>query len=577
MAGFLAALFLAVMDSVFLIRLWGYHTMEYMQGVFFLVGIGAVSLPCSLLLHGSNLRKPKFLKIGVTALVAGGILLVSIARQNRDAVNWVLARAPHTAMLIQTLSQYTDRDGDGFSSWFGFGDCDDSNPAIHPVAIDWPDNGTDENCFGGDLASLTHPYFTLPVKVSPPQRKNQPRPKIAVLVIVDTLRADKVDDRIGPDSRTPTLSRINEVGVRFTRSYSQSNNTLESIPFFFQLGFRALPWNHSEWTLAHLLKAGGVRTAGVFQASVAEWWGSLGLGARLFDFDEVHRPDPTVRNFTLEEMAERAVRALTERDPERDLFLTVHYEALHDSFTQRMEGGRMIEQGLNLGEIVRLLDIEKMIRAMENRYRGILLGIDRTLSPIWEKAKALESEADVMFIVTSDHGEEFYEHGGLFHMGTLYDETVRIPLTVYATGEPARQVHDPVGSYRVPSTILRFFGYGGKHVALLNLLRHPPQPFPVFSYFSWRSRGDRRVYMTVEGDWKMIYQTVSGKVELYNLAEDPKERDNRRGDPETAGVESSLRERMDLLLFYMIYGDQFAFQHHVPLSAGPAIQVVPDP
>lgn len=577
MIGILIALFLAIMDSIFLIRLWGYHTMEYLQGVFLLIGIGAVSLPCTLLIHRTRLRSPFSMKICTAVLLLVGISFVIGSTQNRDVVDFVLARSPHAGMFIQTASQLTDRDGDGFSSWFHFGDCDDSNPNYHPGTIDWPGNGIDENCFGGDLTTLNNRYFTLPVKVSIPDRKNDRRPKVAILVIIDTLRADKIDYRTGPESLTPTLGQVAESSVRFSRAYSQSNNTLESVPFFFQLGFRALPWNHSDWTLAHFLKKGGIRTAGVFQASVAEWWGKLGLGAMLFDFDEIHRPDPTVRNFTLHQMSDRAVEVLSERDPNQDLFLIIYFEALHDSFTQRMEGGRMIQQGLNIGEIVRLLNIDGMVAAMENRYLNILSGIDRSLSPIWQMAKNLESVADVMFIVTSDHGEEFYEHGGLFHLGTLYDETTRIPMMFHVTGDPSREVTDPVGSYRIPSTILRFFGYGGKHVALLNVLRRPLTPFPVFSYFSWRDRGDRRVYMIVDGDWKMIYHSVTGNVELYNLATDPEEHDDLSGNPSHGNLEQSLREQMDQLLFFMIYGDQFAFQHKLRFSDTSEIKILPNP
>ena len=35
---------------------------------------------------------------------------------------------------------------------------------------------------------------------------------------------------------------------------------------------------------------------------------------------------------------------------------------------------------------------------------------------------------DTVVVVTSDHGEEFFEHGKKGHRNALYDESIRIPL-----------------------------------------------------------------------------------------------------------------------------------------------------
>ena len=40
----------------------------------------------------------------------------------------------------------------------------------------------------------------------------------------------------------------------------------------------------------------------------------------------------------------------------------------------------------------------------------------------------------MVFVVTSDHGEEFFEHGGFEHSRTLYDEMLRVPLLIKAPG-----------------------------------------------------------------------------------------------------------------------------------------------
>ena len=40
----------------------------------------------------------------------------------------------------------------------------------------------------------------------------------------------------------------------------------------------------------------------------------------------------------------------------------------------------------------------------------------------------------MVVVVTSDHGEEFFEHGGFEHNRTLYDEMLRVPLLIKSPG-----------------------------------------------------------------------------------------------------------------------------------------------
>ena len=44
----------------------------------------------------------------------------------------------------------------------------------------------------------------------------------------------------------------------------------------------------------------------------------------------------------------------------------------------------------------------------------------------WMKAEGAWD--DTLFVLTADHGEEFYEHGGWWHGITLYDEQIHVPL-----------------------------------------------------------------------------------------------------------------------------------------------------
>jgi arylsulfatase A-like enzyme len=79
-------------------------------------------------------------------------------------------------------------------------------------------------------------------------------------------------------------------------------------------------------------------------------------------------------------------------------------------------------------------------------------GIGRLLDAL----RRLDRYEDTIIVVTSDHGEEFREHGWLGHTRTLYQELVRVPLIVSAPGyrDEPRVVSDPVSLVSITPTIL---------------------------------------------------------------------------------------------------------------------------
>jgi arylsulfatase A-like enzyme len=62
-------------------------------------------------------------------------------------------------------------------------------------------------------------------------------------------------------------------------------------------------------------------------------------------------------------------------------------------------------------------------------------------------------------ILCSDHGEEFFEHGGLFHRSKLYDELLRVPLLIHLPGQKSCQiVSGRVGLIDLLPTIADYLG-----------------------------------------------------------------------------------------------------------------------
>ncbi|HSO32092.1 MAG TPA: sulfatase-like hydrolase/transferase [Labilithrix sp.] len=65
--------------------------------------------------------------------------------------------------------------------------------------------------------------------------------------------------------------------------------------------------------------------------------------------------------------------------------------------------------------------------AFHNHYRNSVLLQERTVSAFLRELRALPGWDDTVVLFVSDHGEQFRERGGLYHLHSLYEEEVRIP------------------------------------------------------------------------------------------------------------------------------------------------------
>jgi arylsulfatase A-like enzyme len=82
----------------------------------------------------------------------------------------------------------------------------------------------------------------------------------------------------------------------------------------------------------------------------------------------------------------------------------------------------------------------EMAERLAELYRGEIEYLDENFGKLLARLEADGLYDDTMIVLTSDHGEEFHEHGGFWHGLTLYDEQIRVPLLVkWAKGaeEPA--------------------------------------------------------------------------------------------------------------------------------------------
>jgi arylsulfatase A-like enzyme len=84
---------------------------------------------------------------------------------------------------------------------------------------------------------------------------------------------------------------------------------------------------------------------------------------------------------------------------------------------------------------------------------------DDMLRKLYATMRELGIADDTIVVLTSDHGEEFSEHGCIWHGEQLYDEVTRVPLMIQGPGVAAgKRVPEPVGLVDVMPTILGLVG-----------------------------------------------------------------------------------------------------------------------
>jgi arylsulfatase A-like enzyme len=135
-------------------------------------------------------------------------------------------------------------------------------------------------------------------------------------------------------------------------------------------------------------------------------------------------------------------------------------------------------------------------------------------------------------MITADHGEELFEHGLIGHGATVYEEVLRIPLIMRfpeRLGLAGLRLQTPADLLDIAPTILDIFGLGEadddlalEGQSLLPVLHGAPGR----STFLGRSMHERPSYSLREGPDKLIFDTRTGRVELYRIPEDREETRN---------------------------------------------------
>ncbi len=388
------------------------------------------------------------------------------------------------------------------------------------------------------------------------------RPRLVVLVSIDTLRADHLGLYGYERPTSPVLDALALESTVFDQAMSTSPWTL---PAHGSLLTGLYPGRHgltsherylasSLKTLAQLFSEAGYRTAAVVNSHNLGPEFGLDRGFQQYRYVEerVDRREPSA------EITDQAMAWLKEAGKNR-LFLFLHYYDVHSDYASRPEYEKDFlrqYEGIADGSTAQLASHREGKISLStadapnliDRYDAGIRQMDAELGRLLDFLRG----EDAFLILTSDHGEEFFEHGGVLHGQTQYEEVIRVPLLVKGPGVPAgRRVPTPVSLVDIAPTLLARAGIAppdGLDGVDLGLL------------WAGEEREDRCIFSeadhnNVEHDitravryrsLKLHFNRLSREYRLYDLASDPAERMDV-----SAGQESAVAALSEQLEKYL--------------------------
>ena len=346
-------------------------------------------------------------------------------------------------------------------------------------------------------------------------------PPSALLITIDTLRADAVGAYGGRAGLTPHLDRLADEGILFEQAYATVPLTLPSHASMLtgltpprhgvhDNGYEVLP--RAADTVAERALAAGARTAAFLSASVLHADFGLAQGFETYDCpdDSEQRATSDYPSRRASEAVDAAIRWLDQRDRDEPYFLWVHLWDVHKPW----------EPGP-----------EFRSRAPGNPYLQEVASADAALGRLIEHLRDEGTLDATTVVVVSDHGEALGEHGESEHGVFCYDATMRVPLIVRPAAADADErrgtrVETLASVVDVAPTLLHGLGADPlDEVDGFDLHGALPEGRGVYleSYYAYRAYGWSPIAGWVGDEGKFLH---SSEPEFYDLRDDPGEQDD---------------------------------------------------
>ncbi|MCL4338145.1 sulfatase [Patescibacteria group bacterium] len=381
-----------------------------------------------------------------------------------------------------------------------------------------------------------------------------------VLIVLDPLRADHIHSYGYMRDTTPTIDSLASHGFAFTNDISASSWTL---PADMSLLTGVYPSRHkvlNKYTLlspgsqiisnlkvlapdivtfAEFLKKNGYATGG-FTGSAAvnrEFGYSAGFDTYVDDKDFAGLPYtyPKAIDWIKAHKENKFFVFLQGYDTHGEYVPQGGYDFrfLDFPYKGKLTGSKdeevqLRESGLAQGKLFLSKDDVRFLNAI---YDEKLQRADTELAKFLSEYKKLGLMDKTIFVFTSGHGEELYDHGQIDHGHSLYQELIHVPLIISVPGMSSGvKINSLVSSIDVMPTVLSVLDIAPddvlkkqmQGVSLIPAMEGGKMNLDAFSETDYRYAVFKRAFITSDG-WKIITDLETNINELYNLGSDKKE------------------------------------------------------
>ena len=378
----------------------------------------------------------------------------------------------------------------GFGKWIHLGQRPPHNNSPHPWPQPW-------------ILSKSHPSLL-------PEGFN------LLVIVADALRGDAFHSAGYHRNLTPFLDRwAREEAISFQRSYSQGGGSFAAFPFLVAGRSRFDLYGPGLYEQNLYFK--------IAQAEGIEHYMLMkGFGPR-----DIFPPDLAVielaipravsdrRSATADEVFESARNAIRTLPAGERFLCFLHLMDVHNDLWKK-------EDGVDFGDTPRDL------------YDNNLSYLDRSFSRFITRLKEEGIYDRTVIVFTSDHGEQFWEHGASLHGHTVYEEEIRIPLILAAHGIQKRFEAVPAIAADMAPTIADLAGYSinppydDSHmgISLVPLILGKERQRYLERDVAGRASFKRRYFLYRNWEWKLVYFAELDLLQLFNVVKDPLEKNN---------------------------------------------------
>lgn len=377
-----------------------------------------------------------------------------------------------------------------------------------------------------------------------------------LLILVDTLRADRMSLYGHPRPTTPNLDAFAREGVVFTNARSQAGCTFPSvnslltsrIPAVFLRRGGTLGIPETVRSLPEILREQGYATAAVSASPVVRNApsrvnpaGGFGRGFEVFDESCYQQ-----RARCINEKALGILQPFQETD--RPWFLYLHYMEPHAPYRPPAEHPRRIaptpvrarELGVSgwarRGEVWpvvrRLYDGGTKYRLspqnlahLSDLYDEEIAYFDEQLAQLLDGLRERRLLERTLIVLAADHGEELYEHGHFGHCRSIaYETTLKTPLVLWIPGA-GRGLRRAalVENLDIVPTLIDYLGLSADGAGFEGASLRPV--IEGNGKVRRASFGLQGVSRTIhDGTYKLVLDIASGRAQLFDLRKDPGEK-----------------------------------------------------